>query len=53
MSDIAAAEELFFTRTGLDQARVDRVVGDALNGADDGELFLEYAQSESFVFDDG
>ena len=53
MSDIAAAEELFFTRTGLDQTRVDRVVGDALNGADDGELFLEYAQSESFVFDDG
>jgi len=53
MSDIAAAEELFFTRTGLDQARVDRVVGEALNGADDGELFLEYAQSESFVFDDG
>ena len=39
MSDIAAAEELFFTRTGLDQARVDRVVGEALNGADDGELF--------------
>ncbi len=53
MSDIAAAEELFFTRTGLDRARVDGIVGDALNGADDGELFLEYAQSESFVFDDG
>ena len=53
MSDIAAAEELFFTRTGLDQARVDGIVGDGLNGADDGELFLEYAQSEAFVFDDG
>jgi TldD protein len=24
----------------------------ALKGADDGELFLEYSQSESFVFDD-
>ena len=25
----------------------------ALKGADDGELFLEYSQSESFAFDDG
>ena len=26
---------------------------EALKGADDGELFLEYSQSESFAFDDG
>src|SRR5690606_34514806 len=32
---------------------VDRIVSDALSGCDDGELFLEYAQSESFTFDDG
>jgi TldD protein len=25
----------------------------ALNGADDGELFLERSESESFVYDDG
>ena len=29
------------------------LVKDALHGADDGELFLEYNQSEAFVFDDG
>jgi TldD protein len=53
MADIARLEDLFFTRTGMDRGRVEGVVGDALHGADDGELFLEYRQSESFAFDDG
>jgi TldD protein len=52
MTDIAA-DELFFTRAGLDRGRVEGLVGEALAGADDGELFLEYTQSESFSFDDG
>ncbi|MDA1059636.1 MAG: metallopeptidase TldD-related protein, partial [Proteobacteria bacterium] len=46
-------QELFFTRSGLDEKRVERLVGEALNGMDDGEIFLEYRQSESFSFDDG
>ena len=45
--------ELFFDQKGLDRARVQSLVDDALKGADDGELFLEYRQSESFSFDDG
>src|ERR1700689_779880 len=45
--------DLFFTRTGMDRDRVLGTVGEALQGADDGELFLEYSQSESFAFDDG
>jgi TldD protein len=53
MTDIAATDELFFTRSGLERSRVESIVGDALAGADDGELYLEYAQSESLVFDDG
>ena len=53
MTDIAATDELFFTRSGLERSRVESIVGDALAGADDGELYLEYAQSESRVFDDG
>ena len=40
--------DLFFSRTGMDRARVQETVDDALKGADDGELFLEYSQSESF-----
>lgn len=46
-------QELFFTRTGLDEKRVEGLVGEALHGMDDGEIFLEYRQSESFSFDDG
>ncbi len=53
MTDTPSPDELFFTRTGLDRGRVERIVGDALAGCDDGELFLEYRQSESFSFDDG
>jgi TldD protein len=53
MTDQPTSQELFFTRAGLDQGRVEGIVGEALDAADDGELFLEYRQSESFVFDDG
>ena len=46
-------EDLFFTRTDMDRGRVQTLLEDALHGGDDGELFLEYAVSESFAFDDG
>ena len=52
MSDIAKTDDLFFTRAGLNRARIEGIVGDALKGADDGELFLEYSQSESLAYDD-
>ncbi|MEZ5786714.1 MAG: metalloprotease TldD [Xanthobacteraceae bacterium] len=38
-------------RAGLDRAHVTRLVSHGLDGADDGELFLEYRQSEMLVFD--
>jgi TldD protein len=38
-------------RAGLDRGKVDRLISDGLSGADDGELFLEYRQSEMLVFD--
>ena len=53
MSDLTRTDELFFTRAGMDLARVEKLTEDALSGADDGELFLEYTQSEAVVFDDG
>jgi TldD protein len=53
MSDLARTDELFFTATGMDRARVEAIVAEALHGMDDGELFLEYSQSESLAFDDG
>ena len=53
MSSLAATDDLFFTRAGLDRGRVEKIAGEALSGADDGELFLEYSQSEALGFDDG
>ena len=44
---------LFFDRTGLDRARAERLVGEALAGADDGELFIELSVAEALSFDDG
>ena len=40
--------DLFFSRTGMDRIKVLATVDEALRGADDGELYLEYCQSESF-----
>ncbi|MBC7953394.1 MAG: metalloprotease TldD [Rhodospirillaceae bacterium] len=48
----AHAHELFFVRAGLDRDNVRKIVAESLTGADDGELFLEYRQSESLVLDD-
>ncbi|WP_186400742.1 metalloprotease TldD [Stappia sp. P2PMeth1] len=38
---------------GLSEEQARSVLARALKGADDGELFLEYRQSESLVFDNG
>src|ERR1700732_3889806 len=53
MSNLAVTNDLFFDRSGMDSNRVEKLVGEALSGMDDGELFLEYSQSESVALDDG
>jgi TldD protein len=55
MSAIAATDKLFFERAdaALDQATAAQIVDKALHGSDDGELFLEYRESESISLDDG
>lgn len=53
MTDISTLDNLFFARTGMDKARVERLVTSSMDGMDDGELFLEYNQSEALAFDDG
>jgi TldD protein len=40
-------------RAGLDRPRLTKIISRGLDGADDGELFLEYRQSEALVFDNG
>ena len=53
MSNLAESDRLFFERAGLERERIERIVTDSLKGADDGELYLEYAQSEALSYDDG
>ncbi len=33
--------------------RIRRIVAETIDGADDGELYLEYSESESLIFDNG
>ena len=40
-------------RAGLDRTRLAKVISRGLEGADDGELFLEYRQAEMLLFDNG
>jgi TldD protein len=53
MELITNPEELFSVGCGLDDSRLRNIASDALFGMDDGEIFLEYALSESLLFDDG
>jgi len=52
-SPAATSPASLIDRAGLDQSRLSRILGRGLEGADDGELFLEYRQSEVMVFDNG
>jgi TldD protein len=45
-------KDLFFTQTDLDLHQAVKSIENALHGADDGELYLEYTLSEAFSFDD-
>ncbi|MGN6143071.1 MAG: metalloprotease TldD [Mesorhizobium sp.] len=37
----------------VSESRLKEIVADAVHGADDGELFLEYSESEALMFDNG
>ena len=52
-SPSAAAIPDLIEASGLGMEAARRIVGEALAGADDGELFVEYRQSEGLVFDNG
>src|SRR3974377_1168562 len=40
-------------RAGVDRQQLARIISRGLDGADDGELFLEYRQAEALTFDNG
>jgi len=47
-----STEKLFFSNSDLNDSKIDKIVSDSLFNADDGELYLEFCESESFVYDD-
>jgi TldD protein len=53
MTALSRTDDIFFAKAGLDLARVEAIAADALSQSDDGELFLEYSQSEMLSWDDG
>lgn len=53
MADTAPHLNFFFTESDLDETTTVSLVEDSLHDMDDGELYLESTQSESFTFDDG
>ena len=52
MNKTHSSYDLFFKKEGLDFGKTEKIVNESLRKADDGELFLEFKQSESFVYDD-
>ena len=55
LTPLAATDALFFDRSGatLGQDSAERIVAGALDGMDDGELFLEYRESEMLSLEEG
>ncbi len=53
MAESSQSLNFFFTDSDLDETKTVDLVEETLHGMDDGELYLESTQSESFTFDDG
>jgi len=55
LTPLAATDQLFFesAQSRLDRLGAERILDQALEGTDDGELFLEYRESEMLSLDDG
>ena len=52
-SSLEITDKIFFEDNDFDLNKVQSIVSNALENADDGELYLESTKSESFSFDDG
>jgi TldD protein len=53
MTDLANLDHSLVAATNLGTDELVRLLGAGLAGVDDGELFLEYRETESLAFDDG
>jgi TldD protein len=53
MTDLASLDHSLTAATDLGAERLVALLAEGLAGVDDGELFLEYRETESLAFDDG
>tara|TARA_B100000686_G_scaffold348353_1_gene439202 strand:+ start:3382 stop:4818 length:1437 start_codon:yes stop_codon:yes gene_type:complete len=46
-------DSLFFSKNDINKLDAEKIVTKAISGAEDGELYMQASQNESFTFDDG
>ena len=46
-------DSLFFSKNDINKLDAEKIVAKAVSGAEDGELYMQASQNESFTFDDG
>ena len=52
MDKTHSSYDIFFNKEGLNFNKTEKIVNESLQKADDGELYLEFKQSESYEYDD-
>ena len=53
MSSIDNLDKVFFDNNDISKSYAEKVVSEAVSGAEDGELYMQSSENESFSFDDG
>ena len=53
MNDTVNLDKIFFENNDINKIDAEKIVSDSLSGAEDGELYMQSSENESFSFDDG
>ena len=53
MKDKENLDTIFFENNELSKSEIEKIVAASLSGAEDGELYMQSSENESFAFDDG
>jgi TldD protein len=53
MTDINNLDKVFFENNNISKLDAEKIISKAVSGAEDGELYMQSSENESFSFDDG
>ena len=53
VSNIEITNKIFFDNNDISKSKISSIINDTLLKCDDGEIFLENSNNETFFFDDG